>query len=166
MIKMNNDFLEIGKIVNTHALRGAMKMVVWADSTDVLDTLDCLYDENGTCYEIKSVSYPKDNAIIKLSGIDSIEQAEMFKGKILYVKRDAFNLPEGVYFVADLIGSKVYEDDRLLGKIDDVFPAGGCDVYSIKGDSHILFPALKENVVSVDIQNKVIKVRIPEGLLD
>lgn len=163
---MNNDFLEIGKIVNTHALRGAMKMVVWADSVEVVGDLDALYADDGTRYNIKSVSFSKDTAIIKFEGIDSIEQAEALKGQILYVPRDAFDLPEGVYFVADLIGCSVYENDTLLGKIDDVFPAGGCDVYSIKGDTDILFPALKENVVSVDIENKIIKVIIPEGLLD
>ncbi len=163
---MNNDFLEIGKIVNTHALRGAMKMVVWADSIEVIGELDSIYGSDGTRYDIKSVSYNKDTAIIKLHGIDSIEQAEKLKGQILFVPRDAFDLPEGVYFVADLIGCDVYENDTLLGKIDDVFPAGGCDVYSIKGDTEILFPALKENVVSVDTDNKIIKVIIPEGLLD
>lgn len=163
---MNNDFLEIGKIVNTHALRGAMKMVVWADSVEVVGELDSLYTDDGSKYAIKSVSYNKDTAIIKLEGIDSIEQAEKLKGRILYVPRDAFDLPEGVYFVADLIGCDVYENDTLLGKIDDVFPAGGCDVYSIKGNTPILFPALKENIVSVDIENKTIKVIIPEGLLD
>jgi len=163
---MNNNFLEIGKIVNTHALKGAVKMVVWADSLNVLDDLDCLYLDEKTPLEIKSVSYQKDNAIVKFAQFDSIEQAEKLKGKILYVSRDAFSLPEGVYFIADLIGLSVYEGDTLLGKIDDVFPAGGCDVYSIKGDKNILFPALKENIIKVDLENKTINVKIPEGLLD
>ena len=163
---MDNNFLEIGKIVNTHALRGAVKMVVWADSTEVIGDIKNLYDKNNNCYEIKSVSYQKQNAIVKLSGIDSIEQAEKLKGKIMYVSRDEFNLPDGVYFIADLIGLSVYENDTLLGKIDDVFPAGGCDVYSIKGDKEILFPALKENILNIDFENKIMKVKIPEGLLD
>ena len=163
---MDNNFLEIGKIVNTHALRGAVKMVVWADSTEVIGDIKNLYDKNNNCYEIKSVSYQKQNAIVKLSGIDSIEQAEKLKGKIMYVSRDEFNLPDGVYFIADLIGLSVYENDNLLGKIDDVFPAGGCDVYSIKGEKEILFPALKENILNIDFENKIMKVKIPEGLLD
>ena len=163
---MNNDFLEIGKIVNTHALKGAVKMVVWADSTDVIGGLKRFYDSEGICYEIKAVSYQKDNAIVKFKGIDSIEQAEKLKNKILYVSRDEFDLPEGVYFIADLIGLSVYEGDTLYGKIDDVFPAGGCDVYSIKGEKEILFPALKENILLVDLENKIMKVKIPEGLLD
>lgn len=163
---MDNNFLEIGKIVNTHALRGAVKMVVWADSTEVIGDIKNLYDKNNNCYEIKSVSYQKQNAIVKLSGIDSIEQAEKLKGKIMYVSRDEFNLPDGVYFIADLIGLSVYENDNLLGKIDDVFPAGGCDVYAIKSDKEILFPALKENILNIDFENKIMKVKIPEGLLD
>ena len=163
---MDNNFLEIGKIVNTHALRGAVKMIVWADSIDVLDELDCLYLSNGEPLEIKSVSYQKENAIVKFKGIESIEDALKYKGQILYVRRDAFSLPEGVYFIADLIGMSVYEDERLLGKIDDVFPAGGCDVYSIKGESDILFPALKENIIDVNLETKTMKVKIPEGLLD
>ena len=163
---MDNNFLEIGKIVNTHALRGAVKMVVWADSTEVIGDIKNLYDKNNNCYEIKSVSYQKQNAIVKLSGIDSIEQAEKLKGKIMDVSRDEFNLPDGVYFIADLIGLSVYENDNLLGKIDDVFPAGGCDVYSIKGEKEILFPALKENILNIDFENKIMKVKIPEGLLD
>lgn len=163
---MDNNFLEIGKIVNTHALRGAVKMLVWADSTDVLDELDCLYLNDGTKLEIKSVSYQKENAIVKFKGIESIEDAQKYKGQILYVCRDAFSLPEGVYFIADLIGMSVFENDTLLGKIDDVFPAGGCDVYSIKGKSEILFPALKENIIDVNLETKTMKVKIPEGLLD
>ncbi len=163
---MDNNFLEIGKIVNTHALRGAVKMIVWADSTDVIGDLKCLYDESGTCYEIKSVSYQKDNAIVKFKGIETIEEAEKLRGRILYVSRDEFDLPEGVYFIADLIGLSVYENDVLLGKIDDIFPAGGCDVYSIKGKTEILFPALKENILDVDLENKTMKVKLPEGLLD
>ena len=163
---MDNNFLEIGKIVNTHALRGAVKMIVWADSTQVLDDLDYLYLNDGTCLQIKSVSYQKESAIVKFKGIDSIEQAERLKGNILYVSRDAFDLPEGVYFIADLIGLSVYEGDMLLGKIDDVFPAGGCDVYSIKGEKDILFPALKENIVNIDFDSKTMNVKIPEGLLD
>lgn len=164
---MNNNFLEIGKIVNTHALRGAVKMVIWADSTDVIGGLKHIYDEKGTCYDIKSVSYQKENAIVKLAGIDSIEEAEKFKGKIMYASRDEFDLPDGVYFIADLIGISVYEEDNLLGRIDDIFPAGGCDVYSIKkGKEEILFPALKENILETDIENKIMKVKIPEGLLD
>lgn len=163
---MDNNFLEIGKIVNTHALRGAVKMVVWADSPQVLDSLETLYLEDGTCFKIKSVSYQKENAIVKFNEIDSIEQAEKLKGSILYVSRDAFDLPEGVYFVADLLGLSVYENDTFLGKIDDVFPAGGCDVYSIKGERQILFPALKENILNIDFDAKTMNVKIPEGLLD
>lgn len=166
MIIMDNNLLEIGKIVNTHALRGAVKMVVWADSTDVIGSLHRLYDADGTCYEIKSVSYQKDNALVKFSGIDTIEQAEKLKGKILYVSRDEFDLPEGTYFIADLIGLSVYDGDTCYGKIDNVFPAGGCDVYDIKGEKQLLFPALKENILQVDLDNKIIRVKIPEGLLD
>lgn len=163
---MNNDFLEIGKIVNTHALKGAVKMVVWADYKEVLDDIDCLYGQDGTEYKIKSVSYQKENALVKFEGIETIEEAEKLKGKILLVSRDSFDLPEGVYFVADLIGLSVYEGDTLYGKIDDVFPAGGCDVYSIKGEKNILFPALKENILHIDFNNKTMKVKFPEGLLD
>lgn len=163
---MNNNLLEIGKIVNTHALKGAVKMVVWADSTDVIGGLKRLYDDNGTCYEIKSVSYQKDNAIVKFSGVDSIEQAEKLRNKILYVSRDEFDLPEGTYFIADLIGLTVYDGDICYGKIDNVFPAGGCDVYDIRGEKQILFPALKENILQVDLENKIMRVKTPEGLLD
>lgn len=163
---MNNNLLEIGKIVNTHALRGAVKMVVWADSTDVIGGLKRLYDGDGVCYEIRSVSYQKDNAIVKFAGIDSIVEAEKLKNKILYVSRDEFDLPEGTYFIADLIGLSVYDGDVCYGKIDNVFPAGGCDVYDIKGEKQILFPALKENILQVDLKNKVMRVKTPEGLLD
>ena len=163
---MDNTFLEIGKVVNTHALRGVVKMVVWADSTDVIGDLKYLYDASNNRLEIKSVSYQKDNALVKFVGIDTIEEAEKLKGQILYVSRDEFDLPEGTYFIADLIGLSVYENDTLLGKIDDVFPAGGCDVYSIKGDKTLLFPALKENILNIDFENKIMKVKLPEGLLD
>ena len=105
---------------------------------------------------------------VENAGINEFEEIrEKLRDLIAYCSESQLDeLPEDTYYIADLIGCEVYENDNLLGKVTDVFSAGGADLYEIKGKTNpIYLPAIKENVLSVDIKNKIIKVKLPEGLI-
>ncbi len=158
--------LAVGKICNTHGVRGNIKLIPWTDFPEVFDDLDYITVEN-IRYDIKDVKYQKSNIILKLQGIDTVEEAEKLRDLTAYCEETQLEeLPEDTYYIADLIGCEVYEGENLLGKVADVFSAGGADLYEIKGKgAPIYLPAIKENVLSVDIKNKIIKVKLPEGLI-
>ena len=166
---MEQIFLEIGKIVNTHGLRGDVKVVPWSDYPEIFEEIGFVYLDKNTKLQIKNVKYQKNNVILKLDAINSIEQAEKLKEKVLLVDKDDIEiLDEDTYFVADLIGLSVYEDDEKLGVLSDVIPVAGADVYVIKREKgkDILIPAIKENIKEINISEKYIKVKIPDGLFD
>ena len=158
--------LAVGKICNTHGVRGNIKLIPWTDFPEVFEDIDYITVEN-IRYDIKDVKYQKSNIILKLQGIDTVEEAEKLRDLTAYCEETQLEeLPEDTYYIADLIGCDVYEGENLLGKVADVFSAGGADLYEIKGKgAPIYLPAIKENVLSVDIKNKIIKVKLPEGLI-
>ena len=164
------DYFEIGHIDNTHALKGELKVRNYSSDLKRFEELKSILVDNHDSFEefsIEQVRYQKDIVLLKLKGIDTIEQAEKLKGHSIYIKREnAKALNEGEHYIADLIGSKVYEGDTYLGDLDDIFTAGAADVYVIKckGKSDLLLPALKSVILETDVENKIIKVAIPEGL--
>ena len=167
------NLLEIGKIVNTHGLRGEVKVVPWTDSPDDFLNLDCVYIKNKTEYEkltISGVKFQKNNVIVKFKEYNDINEILKYKNTILYAHRDDFGeLPEGVYNIVDLIGLDVYtEVDEYIGKISDVFNAGASDIYEVKreGKKNLLLPVIDEVVKNVDIKGGRVTVNIMEGLDD
>ncbi len=164
------NLIEIGEVVNTHGIRGEIKLNPWTDSIDSLVDYDKFYfQENGSTYSLKaqSVRIHKNCAIIKLKGIDDMKEAETFRGKVLLVERDE-NLPEGRYYIKDLIGLTVLVDDHPFGTISDVFQTGANDVYEIKrkGEKPVYFPVLNHLIQEVNIPEGLIRLIIPDGLLD
>lgn len=166
---MEQLYLEIGKIVNTRGLKGEVKVVPWADYPEIFEEINFVYDKSENRYLIENVKYQKENVILKLEGIDSIECAQKLKNSILYVRKDTLpDLDSDTFFVADLIGLDVFdENDAFLGKISDVITAGGADVYIIKneGAKDLLLPALKEVVNEINLDEGFVKVTVPDGLL-
>ena len=166
---MEQLYLEIGKIVNTRGLKGEVKVVPWADYPEVFEEISFVYDKSENRYLIENVKYQKENVILKLDGIDSVECAQKLKNSILYVRKDTLpDLDSDTFFVADLIGLDVFdENDAFLGKISDVITAGGADVYIIKneGAKDLLLPALKEVVNEINLDEGFVKVTVPDGLL-
>ena len=158
--------LAIGKICNIHGVRGNIKLIPWTDFPEIFEQFEYIVIE-GKKYFVNDVKYQKSNIILSLEGVDTVEKAEKLRDLIAYCEESQMEeLPEDTYYIADLIGCKVYEEEQLLGEISDVFPAGGADLYEIKGKGpKIYLPAIKENVLSVDIKNKIIKVKLPEGLI-
>ena len=167
------NLLEIGKIVNTHGLRGEVKVVPWTDSPDDFYDVSYAYIKNKNEYKkltIDGVKFQKNNVIVKFKEYNDINEILPFKNAVLYADRDDLGeLPEGVYYIVDLIGLKVYtEDDEYIGEIADVFNAGASDIYDVKrdGKKNLLLPVIDEVVKSVDIENGRVTVNVMEGLDD
>ena len=167
------NLLEIGKIVNTHGLRGEVKVVPWTDSPDDFYDVSFVYIKNKNEYKkltIDGVKFQKNNVIVKFKEYNDINEILPFKNAVLYADRnDLGELPEGVYYIVDLIGLKVYtEDDEYIGEITDVFNAGASDIYDVKrdGKKNLLLPVIDEVVKSVDIENGRVTVNVMEGLDD
>ena len=164
------DFLEVGKIINTHGLRGEVKIATWTDSPEDFEELEyvqAVQRGKETRLDIENVKYQKNNIIVKFKQLTKIEEAEPFKNAVLKVHRDAFGeLPEGVYYIADLIGCEVSDENGVIGELIDVFSTGSNDVYDIRrqGKKNLLVPIIDGVVIDVDIENKKILIKVPEGL--
>lgn len=166
------DLLEVGKIINTHGLKGEVKVVSWTDSPDTFETLDYVFARmrgGDVRLDIKNIKYQKNNIIVLFAQIDSIDEAEKYKNAVLFANKDMLgNLPENVYYIADLIGCTVSDENGEIGVLADVFATGSNDIYDIKRDGrkNLLVPIIDGVVQSVDIENKKITIKIPEGLED
>lgn len=163
-------YLETGKIVSIHGLKGEVKIQPWCDSPEYLCTFKCLYSKSGDrVYEIERIRPQGNMVIAKLKGIDTPEQAQALRGRILYIDRDDADLPEGSYFVADLIGLEVRDESgRSYGVISDVLQTGANDVYEIKSNDGKLYyiPAIPSVIISTDIQDGIMVIYPMEGLFD
>ncbi len=163
------ELIETGKIVNTHGVRGELKVVPWTDDPEVFSNFKTVTIEN-TPYAVLSVRFQGQNILLKLKGIDDMSKAEGLKNKIIFAPRADFDLPEGTYFIQDLLGLSVVEDEteRELGKITDVFSTGSNDVYELtdgEGKKYYI-PAIKECVLITDLAKKEMRIHIMEGLFD
>lgn len=163
-------YLETGKIVSIHALKGEVKIQPWCDSPEYLCTFKRLYSKSGDrVYEIERIRPQGNMVIAKLKGVDTPEQAQAMRGRILYIDRDDADLPEGSYFVADLIGLEVRDEaGRSYGVISDVLQTGANDVYEIKSNDGKLYyiPAIPSVILSTDIQDGIMVIYPMEGLFD
>lgn len=164
------NLLEVGEIVNTHGLRGEVKIVPWTDSPDVFEDIKHIYLQNGNILTVKGVKYQKNNIIVKFGEICDIDEAMKFKGQVLYAERSELGeLPEGVYYIADIIGMKVVTDEgEELGTVSDVIQTGANDIYEVKrkGDKPLLIPVIDSVVLGVNTDDSVITVHMMDGLLD
>ena len=167
------NFIEIGQIVNSYGIKGQMKIVPFTDDITRFNDLKTIYIEINKElkeFKIEEVKYHKNNVLIKLEGINDINDTEKYKN--CYVKIDrknAVKLPEDTYFIIDLLGIEVFteEGNLFLGKIVDVFPTGSNDVYVVKDElgKQILLPAIGEVIKNVDIPNKKMIVKLIKGLV-
>lgn len=152
------DFLSVGQIINTHGVRGELKVYPLTDDIKRFRKLKNVYIDS----VLKNIVWCKlqsDKVILKIEGIDSIEEAQKYKNKYIEVSREeAVKLSEGEYFIADIIGCKVFDSNNTeLGTVYDVIKTGSNDVYWVKGKTEVLVPALKDIVLNIDVnENKII----------
>ena len=170
---MIKEFLEIGEIVGTHGVRGELRVNPWCDSPDYMAKFKTLYfDSNEGCaVQIKSARPHGNIVLLSVSGIDTVEAAQKMRGKILYMKRSDAKLPDGTYFIAELIGCTVYDADnpeKVYGTLSDVSATGANDVWHIrdKNGKEYLIPAIPSVVISTDVVEGIIKIRPLKGIFD
>ncbi|MEG1286569.1 MAG: ribosome maturation factor RimM [Clostridium sp.] len=153
-------FLRVGKIVNTHGLKGEMKVISLTEDPRRFDDLEYVLID-GVERKILGCKYQKDRIIVRIEGIDTIEQAETYKTKIMEIPREkAIELEEDCYFIADLVKCFVYDTNgKELGKIDEVIQTKSNDVYWIKSPKELLIPVILDVVLDIDINNKKITIK-------
>ena len=169
---MENLF-QVGIISSTHGIKGEVKVFPTTNDEKRFKKLKEVLLDTGKeklCLEIESVKFFKQFVILKFKDYDSINDIEKYKGKSLFVTREnAVKLKKDEYFIADLIGMKVEnEDGTFSGTLKDVIETGANDVYTVLcGDgSEVLIPAIKDCILSVDLENNEMKVHLLDGLLD
>lgn len=167
---MKKEFLEIGQFVGTHGVKGMLRIQPWSDDCQFFAQFKNFYLENGkTKIEISKIT-PHGNVVLAaVKGIDTIEQAEKLRGETLFIKRDDAKLPEGRYFISEIIGTTVLDADTnaVLGTLADVSETGANDVWHIKnGEREYLVPAIDDVIVNVDIDNNAVIIRPLKGIFD
>ena len=166
------EYIEIGQIVNTNGLKGVVKVNPFTDDIGKFEDLKYVYIQLKNelkKIKIEQVRYNKNQVLLKLEGIDSIEEAEKYRNVYLKTEKESQeDLGEDTYSIVDLIGLDVYTDkNEYLGKIEDVFPTGSNDVYVVKDNlgKQILIPAIADVVKEVDLKNKKMIINLIPGLI-
>ncbi len=164
--------MQVGVVTTTHGVRGEVKVYPTTDDAKRFKKLKEILLDTGkqkVRLEIEEVKFFKQMVILKFKGIDTLEEAAKYRQAGLYVSReDAVKLGRDEYFIADLIGVKVYdEDDELIGSLEDVLTTGANDVYVIRmtDGRELLLPAIRQCVLDVDVEQGRMKVHVLEGLI-
>lgn len=168
---MKKQFLEAGKVVGVHGLKGEVRIDPWCDGPEFLARFKRLFDKNEKEMKVSSARVHKNIVIVHFKGTDTPEQAEMLRGTVVYIDREDVRLPEGVYFVQDLMGLEAVDADSGVsyGKVTDVLQTGANDVYQITKDGKdYLIPKIPDVVPKIDISDgKVyINTKIIGGLFE
>ena len=167
------DLLQVGIITSTHGVRGEVKVYPTTDDPRRFRRLKEVVLDTGReklNLEIEGVKFFKQFVISKFKGLDNINDIEKYRQKSLYVTRkNAVRLQRDEYFIADLIGLKVQDEDgKELGTVKDVIETGANDVYEVEmaDGKSLLLPAIKQCILNVDVENGTMQVHVLEGLLD
>lgn len=161
--------IKIRKIVNTVGLKGEVKVYNYSDSIEIYETIESIYVEDRLTV-IENVRAQKNMVILKLEGADDRNAAEALRGEELYITEDDLpELPEGQYYVRDLIGMSVTEEDgNLLGHVTDVLQNTAQDIFEVESENgkKLLIPKVDQFVLDIDAEKREITVRLIEGMLD
>ena len=158
---MRLQYIEAGEIVTTHGVRGEVKVLCFLDDPEMLCDFDrCRID--GKEYTMETVRVQKTCNLVKLSGVDTMEAAQALRGKILELYRE--DIDEAVIFAAELIGMEVYSEGNQIGKITDVLDYPGNSVYVVKGQYEYMIPAVKQFILSTDMEKNEMQVKLIEGM--
>ena len=163
---MQKQFLEAGQIVNTHGIKGEVKIVPWCDTPEFLCGFDVLYLD-GKPVRVESARPHKNNVIAKLAGVDVVNAAMCLNNAVVYIDRSRVELPEGRHFIADLIGLEVREaaSGAVLGRIAEVLTPPANEVYVVKGGGReYMIPAVDEFLAETNIEGGYIRVHLLEGM--
>lgn len=163
---MKKQFLEVGKIVNTHGIAGEIKVMPWADSPEFLLDFDRLFmDEKPV--NVLGARVHKNCVLMKLEGITSVNDAMRLRDKILFISRDDVELEEGAFFLADLMGLEVRDadDGHVIGTIRDILTPPASNVYVVSdGKQERMIPAVDEFIIETNVDEGYVRVRLIEGM--
>lgn len=170
---MRAEYLECGKIINTHGIEGMLKLESWCDTPELLAGLEMIYFREGEEYvavSIKRASVFKKFVLARIEGIEDIDAAEAMRGRVIYARREDIRaaIGEGGHFIADLIGLPVIDarDGRLYGNLLDVIKGGAADIYLVKTPKgEKMMPAVSEFVEKIDLDNGIY-VKPIQGMFD
>ena len=165
---MKQQYLEVGKITNVHGLMGEVRVQPWADSPDFLCRFKTLYvDKTHWPIQVERARVHKNMVILKLNGITDVNGALALRTAILYIDRADANLPEGSFFLADLMGIEVRDAKSgvVLGKIADVLTLPANNVYVVRGgEREWMIPAVDEFIAEINLDEDYMRVNLMEGL--
>lgn len=163
-------YLEAGQIVGTHGVRGEVRLQPWCDTPEQLSAVKTMYwDEGKTAVKVRCRPH-KHMALVMIDGVDTVQAANLLRGKVLYLHRSDLKLEEGACFIRDLIGCRMIDADtgEDYGELTDVSPTGANDVYHMKHKDgrEILVPAIPSVIIEKDVENSRILMRPMKGLFD
>lgn len=164
-------YLECGKIINTHGVKGAVKIESWCDSPDILADLPYIYFKSADGFEqrrVLSASVMKRHVLALIEGVTDVDDAMALKETVVYASRSDIPLEDGDYFIIDLVGLPVIDADTDVkyGEISDVFNAGASDIYTVRTENgDRMIPAVPEFIIKIDLENGIY-VRPIEGMFD
>ena len=158
---MKLQYLEAGEIVTTHGVRGEMKVLPWADGPDFLLGFQRVLIDSKE-YKVEHCRIQKSCNLLKLTGIETMEAAQLLRGKVIKVYRE--DAPEGLIFAAELEGVDVYSGDSCIGKLTEVLDYPGNKVYVVTGEHTYMIPAVHEFVETIDLDNNRMNIRLIEGM--
>ena len=158
---MKLQYIEAGEIVNTHGVRGEVKVLCWLDDPEMLCEFDrCRID--GKEYVMEQVRVQKTCNLVQLKGIDTMEKAQLMRGKTIELFRE--DIDDEVIFAAELIGVEVFCDGECIGKIKEVLDYPGNSVYVVKGQYEYMIPAVNQFILSTDMEGNRMEVKLIEGM--
>lgn len=158
---MKLPYIEAGEIVTTHGVRGEVKVLSWLDSPEMLCEFDrCRID--GREYAMDAVRVQKTCNLVKLRGIDTMEDAQKLRGKTMELYRE--DISDELIFAAELVDMEVYTDGVCIGKIKEVLDYPGNSVYVVQGQREYLIPAVKEFILSTDLEKNQMQVKLLRGM--
>lgn len=154
-------FLEAGEVVTTHGVRGEMKIMPWSDGPEFLTGFRRVRI-GGAEYTVESCRIQKTCNLLKVKDINSIEQAQLLRGKTVEIYRE--DAQKDLVFAAELIGVQVVADGKVIGEVTDVLDYPGNKVYEVQGEYTYLIPAVKQFVQKIDLDENVMNVTVIEGM--
>lgn len=162
---MKKRFLEAGKIVNTHGVRGEIKIQPWADSADFLKGFSIFYID-GKPFRVSMSRVHKGCLMALLDGISSVESAETLRDKIISIDRNDAHLAPGSYFLQDVIGMQAVDNETgaLIGIVEDIMSLPSSDIFVVKAEREILIPNVPEFIIKVDLETDTVRVKLIEGM--
>ena len=158
---MKLQYLQAGEIVSIHGVRGEMKILPWSDGPEFLTDFKRVRIENKE-YSVETCRVQKNCNLLKLKGIDTVEDAQALRGNVIDVYRS--DAPDDLIFAAELIDVRVFADGQELGVITDVLDYPGNKVYVVKGEHEYMIPAVKQFILNIDVDKGEMRVQLIEGM--